>query len=602
MAGILSEHEAPGKDTNSSPDVYSPSKSERKAIQLANSLFDKAKKHRTKYDSKWLDYYKFFRGIQWDAQRPAYRHTEVINFVFQTIQSSVPILTDRQPKIDFVPAEPQDRNLSQILNKVIDHDWKRGNWNLPIVEALYDAHIYGTCYGEMKGEIKNGKGVIEFESSDPFYAFPDPQATEVNKKGSYFIYAQPMDVHVAKKKYPDIAKFIRPDLIDLVGGDKAELGKARYQSPTDKYSSVESERSFDSFTEDTALHLECYIKDDTVEEVKEDGKFIKKKKYPKGRKITVVGGVLAFDDEYPYDDFEERFAPFAKMQNYVLPREFFGVSEIEQLISPQKIFNKIVSFTLDVLTLMGNPVWIVDTSAGIDPENLINRPGLVIEKERGSEVGRVEGTQLQPYVLQLIDRMQVWFNDIAGQTDVSAGAVPSGVTSGRAISAVQEAARTRLRLKSRLLDMFIQDLGQMYLSRVFQFYTAPRIFRITGDENSFSFFKMSIEEDEETGDKLVQVTELIETEEGQVVDGETAVFQTQGKFDVVASSGSGLPFARIERMEKAFQLFDRQVIDAEALLTDVDYPNKEAVLERLKEREEQAAILAAQQQAGQGPV
>jgi len=599
----MDEHQSAKEATTTPTETYSPDKEERNAIKLVNKLFDKAKKHRTKYDSKWLEYYRFFRGIQWDTQRPSYRHSEVINFIFQDIQSTVPILTDKQQKIEYLPQEPQDRNVAKILNKLIDFDWKKNGWNLPLVEALYDCHIYGTMYGSMEGRIENGKGKIEFKSADPFYAFPDPESTDVNTGGTHFIYAKPMSISTAKKKYPKIAKYIKSDLIDLVGGDKTELGKARFQSPTDKYSSTESEPTIDSFKDDTALHIECFIRDEDVEEIKEDGKFITKKKYPKGRKITIVGGVVAENIEYPYDDFEDRFAPYAKMQNYVLPREFFGISEIEQLQSPQKIFNKLISFTLDVVTLMGNPVWIIDTTSGIDPANLTNTPGLVLEKEKGSEVTRVEGTQLQPYIIQMIDRMKDWFNDISGQTDKTAGATAPGVTSGRAISAVQEAARTRLRLKARLLDLFIQDLGQMYLSRVFQYYTAPQIFRITGDDEAQNYFKMSIEDNEETGKKVVRFKELEEGEDGQTIDGEEHMFETSGKFDVVSTSGSGLPFAKTERVDKAFQLFDRQVIDAEALLSEVEYPNREAVLARMKEQQEAAQAAAQQQQqAGGGGV
>jgi hypothetical protein len=111
----LNEHEAPAIEKGGEGD-HSPSKSEQDAKKLVERLFSKAKKHRSKYDNKWLDYYKFFRGKQWGSNRPSYRHSEVINFVFQAIQSSVPILTDRQPKIEFLPQEPSDRDLAEIFN------------------------------------------------------------------------------------------------------------------------------------------------------------------------------------------------------------------------------------------------------------------------------------------------------------------------------------------------------------------------------------------------------------------------------------------------------------------------------------------------------
>jgi hypothetical protein len=66
-------------------------------------------------------------------------------------------------------------------------------------------------------------------------------------------------------------------------------------------------------------------------------------------------------------------------------------------------------------------------------------------------VQREEGVQLQPFVLQLIDRMKLWFDDVSGSNDVSRGAKPEGITAASAIQSLQEAAQIRIRQKAETL-------------------------------------------------------------------------------------------------------------------------------------------------------
>ena len=609
ISRMLSEHEAP--DSNeSAPIGYEPTEDEIKAIKLSDKLFSKAKNAKKAYDEKWLDYYRMFRGKQWKEARPSYRHSEVINLIFRAIQSEVPILTDALPRPQFIPTEPNDFELAQILNDVLDSDWTYNNWQHNFTETLYDAHFYGTGFGSISydHDLCYGLGGIVFKSADPFYQFPDPDSRNVNDESRFYIEAEPRNIEILKQKYPDVAQYLKSDVVDLNGKDKSISDQVKFKSPTDNRTLLEGSSHYDLQAGDEALEITCYVKDlETFEEEqKQDDPeaktqvFIKKLKYPNGRKIITVNGVLC--EDVPMDEHSEGKFPYLRLVNYILPREFWGISEVEQLESPQKIFNKLLSFTLDVLTLMGNPVWVVDNTSGVDTDNLFNRPGLVVEKEPGSEVRREEGVQLQPYVLQMIDRMKTWFDDISGSNDVSRGVRPEGVTAASAIEALQAAAQTRLRQKSRNIDAFMQDFGQMYLSQVFANYNSPRVFRITNNQNVTNYFKFHVDKVVDADgkeQKIARVRSFQEGEDGNNYLGEEKQYELKRRFDVKISTGSALPFEKSHVEAQSFNLFDRQIIDAEEVLKNIRYPNAESVTKRMQEK---AAIAAqAQMLPPQGP-
>lgn len=591
-------------------DDYEPSEEERKTIKYVCNHFSKAKKAREVYVDQWKDYYHDFRGKQWRQKRPSYRHSEVINLIFTAIQNQVPLMTDTRPKAEFIATEPQDTELANVMNDLFNSDWERNDWNYVLLECLYDSHIYGTALAGIGFDeaADFGLGQITWNSLEPIYGYPDPSASDINtqRKCTYFIYAEPLEIDRIKQMYPEKGRYVKGDIQDLWASAKTDLRDVRYRSPADNRAVIEGKPS-DSGDEDQALLITMFCRPLDTEEnevVREDDNgeeqtfYETKLKFPRGRKIVIAGNILLEDEEL---EFEDKTIPLQKMVNYVDPRSFYGISDIEQLQSPQQIFNKLVSFSLDVLTLMGNPIWIVDTDSGVDTDNLFNIPGGVVEKEAGTEVRREAGTQLQPYVLQLIDRMKLWFDDVSGSQDVTRGANPAGVTAARAIEALQVTGKTRIRQKVRNMDSFIREFGRQYVQLALQNYSVPRVRRVTGRNGMERYFKFHTETYEYEGEKktVINYEELRRDEDtNQLVTVKKYDRALTGDFDVRVNTVSGLPFAKAESEQKLFSLFDRQIIDAEELLKGIDYPNADAVLQRQEERLRQQAMAEQQAQGG----
>lgn len=628
--GVIDEHapRSAGGDDNGRAE-YDPSPEERAAIKLAMKTFAYNRKGRAQHDRKWLDYYHMFRGKQWKSKRPSYRHSEVINFVFRAIQSLVPIQTDFRPRPEILPREPSDLEFATILKEVSQADWENNHWSEQLLEIIYDGNIIGTGisttpYDE---DADFGRGCIKYETLDPYYCYPDPEARDMHRRCDSFVTAEPRPVAKVKRKYPKVAEFIKADVSDIISGEKSDIKDMKFRSPIDNKTLFEGpEIPADDRMKDMVLLIEVWLRPEffdndpknleekevpildpeTGEPLKdaETGEvmteFEQRRKWPNGRKIVIANGVLCEDGANPYDDGD---LPFERYVNYLDSRQFWGISEVEQVEGPQKIFNKVFSFALDCLTLMGNPVWLNPLNSGVADEDLVNQPGLVIPHNPEAPPRRQEGTQLQPYVMNLAQMIEGWIEGGMGLNDITKGNKPEGVVAASAIQTLQDASHTRIRQKSKNLDRYLQQFGQHWLSRVMQYYDVARIVRITNQEDGVpKYFRMRIDTEtyvDQDGSEQSRKVGIVEpfTENGKIDPDGLRRFEIAGKFDVRIATGSALPFAKAEKESKLLGLFDRGIIDSEEVLKQSDYPNYEAVMQRMAEKQAQAAEAEAKSQA-----
>ena len=587
---------------------------ERKTVKMVEGFFRRAKRWRSNVDRHWVENYKFFVGKQWRDKRPSYRHAEVLNLIHSTIQTIVPILTDSRPNIEALPENPSDFDFAKILTQLLTASWERNTWGQVVVEAIIDSAIYGSAISEQiwNPDLHNGLGDFEFQTVDPFYFYPSPGSTDINAEDNkYCITAIPEDINEIKRKYPKNAHLLNGDLsdIDIAKTHKQDMDDVRLRSPADNLTLVQGDRAQDMEMPDQILVITCWVKDETLmeEEIQQkqaDGTLKKgfrtKKKYPNGRKIKIANGQVLEDIENPYLDGK---FPFAKLDDHVMPREFWGRGEVEQLKGPQEVLNKLMSYALDVLSLMGNPIWKNPTASGVYSDSLINSPGLVVDYIEGFEPKREMGVDVQSSLFSTFDRMRDVFDQISGINEVTQGAAPRNA-SGVAIDSLQEAAQTKLRLKGRNIEAWLTKSGQQQSSRILQFYSIPRIVRITEDQNAAKFFKFAVDEVEDESGEVQRVVTVQPFEEvsdlgaSQLQEGQVQQFEIKGNIDIKITTGSSLPFAKAKREARAKELYQLGIYDAEDLLTDLEHNRKDLILEKFNRRKAaEAEAMAAQQQA-----
>jgi hypothetical protein len=616
--GKLEEHQSAAKDKGTKAPgrkAEQPEKAKH-TVRMCEKWLTQAKRHRGLFDTNWVSNVKFAEGKQWRERRPSYRHSEVLNLTHAAIQSIIPILTDNRPNIETLPQEPDDFEFSEIMTQILRAKWDQRGFSQILAEGIVDLSTIGTVISkqEWDEEAQFGLGDYEFELVDPIHCYPDPNARDVNDKFCRrFQTAVPTDLEEVKRRYPKWAHLIKPNVGDMPLSQQARIETEddyRVRSVSDYDMLLQSDRPRDAERPNQVLLITTYAHSDEVEEYEimekdKDGQEIKKfqtkKKFPNGRKIVHANGILLEDGENPFIDGK---FPYARGVDHIRPRTFWGMGEVEQLRGPQEMINKLISYTMDVLILMGNPIWVVDSDSGVDTDNIVNQPGLVVEKNPNTEVRRESGVQLQPFILQTLDRLVNLFDQISGVNDVSRGATPSSNASGVAIDMLQEAAQTKLRLKSRNIEHWLTQVGKQHVARILQYYKIPRIVRLTGNEDAGKFFKVAIDEkvDEENESQMVmQIQEVGRNEEtGEMVSTDIREVVAKGNLDVIIATGTTLPFAKAKRESQATKLFEMGIYDEGDYLDDIQHPRRDKILQKLQERKQgEAEAAQAEAQLGQ---
>ena len=204
--------------------------------------------------------------------------------------------------------------------------------------------------------------------------------------------------------------------------------------------------------------------------------------YPKGRRITVAGGKVLFYDEdigFGPNDDTERELPFFPFFNIQVPGRVIPTCVTEQVVPIQREYNKSRSQIIENKNLMSNPMWLVPQgSLDDDPTNM---PGGVLEYNAGA--GKPEIVTMSSMgadVYKNLEFCDAEFEFVSGQHETSHGTTPTGVTSGTAISYLQEQDDTRLGPTIANFVDYKQAYTRYLLKMVQKKYDVERTVRLVG--------------------------------------------------------------------------------------------------------------------------
>ena len=526
---------------------YMPTEKERKLVEWVYSKFKQAYVAKAPLMDKWKEYMSAYKGTYFQNKNiPDYKSNEISNHVFSTIETIRPIMTDNNPKFLAVPSTPAGMEFSADVQTALDYEWDREKMPLKLPAQLIPMLVYGNAVWFVQWDGKDGEyGNISIKPIDPFNIFPDPLAESIDNS-EFLVYATYRNANQIKQQFPEKASAIEGSRITM-----SELVAERDNNDTQDANQV--------------LILEMWCRDWVTMDETVEGK--KQLKYPKGRVITCLPelGILLSDKKNPYKDGK---FPFVLMKNYDIPFEFWGVGEVEQIMSPQHYVNELTNQIIDNAKNTANMQWIIDKNSGIGQGKLTNRPGLVIRKTPGSEVRRDTPPAMPNYVREQIEVLKKDIQDISGVFDSLKGEQQGSITAASAILALQEASQARIRLKIKLMEASLSELAQIVYSRMQQFWKLDRWVRITDVEGNPSFREIGTQVLSNDYDLKVMAGSTMPVNRNAMLDLMIRLAQTNGE--------DGLP-----------------LVDRKAVLEFLPTGDKKAITDRFAE------LQAQQQQAQQ---
>jgi hypothetical protein len=578
--------------------------SDRKALVLVTRLFEEGKKAKADVSSKWDQYENFYNGKQWDQPRPAYRASTVINIIRPDIQTVIPIMTDADPGFEIGPREPGDFAFAKTLNELCAYWWDQRSMSHTLIGVLMDQSIFDA--GVMKviwnKDLEDGSGDVQAEPVSPRFIYVPKDALDFDKNCPWVIHEIWKPLGSVKRQHPELADKMQGAGTDSPstspsGGNVGRDTTVTLISPVDKRLQLGSTPSSVTGNDDNAnvQILELWLDDYATEEAEDEdnpGKKIVKKKYPNGRLIQVMPGrkLVLFDGANPYSDGKK---PFVRFIDTIKARSFWGEGMVGPKLEVQRIVNKIVANIMDYMTLMSNPVWILDNGSGVDPDKITNAIGLVIEKERNTEVRRDIPPPLPAYYFQFYQTMMSFGESVNGVHEVTQGRKPAGVTAAEAINTLQDAAQTRIRLKDRNMEVSLSQLARLVVSRFMQYYTNPRVIKIAGQAAEWpTYFEFYIAPTDD-GKYQMASRQYVANETGAVVPSNTwnKSSPSRGAFDINVVTGTSLPMQKARMGDLALKLYQMQppINDAADVLDKLQYPNKDELMTRMDQAKQAAA-------------
>ncbi len=546
---------------------------------FAYALFEMAaqEKERLGLPERWYENHRLYRGDHWNRNRRLSKnraHEVTANLLFANIQRTVANLTARDPVAEVHSVDGIEDDADMLLSQRIKNWWNNDEQGNVLARSALQMETYGITIEKFVPNPDAGN--LDVVVKDPYSWFPAPGVYDDIQDMPYMCDAYPMDVSDVEAMF-GVEGVVADDTYSLLGEDREDnipqpagirTGISGAKT-TDHKGSIHTLQALRQVREPRALVIEVWLRDLTMEpvtvETPDGPQESEQLKYPGGiRKITLTNrGHLVLDDSpnpnvNPALDRslgEHTYAwghyPYAKACSYEDTTSIWGFAAAEQVGDLQAKINEILSRIAAYVSLCCMPPLVLPMDTGVSDAKITNQAGLIIRPTStmaSQGIRYLQVPNLPTNFFQALDIHLNFFDRIFAIQDVDRGETPRNIEAASAIITLQERNAVLMRHKIRATDYLVRERGRW----------------------AISFFQNFGWQEE-----LLDVQDEMRLFRGTDYAGR--------KFNYVVESGSTITKTNLQVMQDAKELYQMGVIDRQALLESVNFPNWKQILERTAE-------------------
>ncbi len=517
-------------------------------IRVALETFRKYHNGKSALDKRIISNERWYKLRHWEQIRDKKSNDvePVSAWLFNCLANKHADAMDSYPCPNILPRQQDDVEMAKALSSIVPIVLEQNGF-----EEAYDRNwwyklkqgcaFYGVFWNPDK---LNGIGDIDIKKVDMLNLAWQPGVTDIQDSPNLF-HAVLVDNDVLERQFEQL---------------RGKLGNSSGILLTEY---VHDENIT---TEDKSLVIDWYYKKDGLLH------------YCKFCNETVLFATENDDDFKDTGWYEHGMYPF--VPDVLFPEEDtpVGFGYIDICKDPQAYIDLLSQAVLKNALVCSTPRYFArGDESGINEEEFLDLTKPIVHID-----GPVGTDQLQPiatngisgnylnYLEMKIDEMK----ETSGNRDVAQGGTTGGVTAASAISAMQEAASKMSRDMNKASYRAYKKICYLVVELIRQFYALPRTFRLTGENEEFSFAVFD----------NTQLKTMSMGEAYGVDGGERTPY-----FDIEITAEKESPYSKMSNNELALQLYSAEFFNPQnadaalACASILDFKQKDEVIEKIKE-------------------